>query len=350
MIILVLLVSACGPDKVLTKLPDTDVETRIVPVYVSTSRALDETGFGAGRSEELRFGRFDISIPPQRDPGSINWPPRSRQADPARDFLVANARLYPDPRAFRHALAPALARERGESIVYVHGFNTGFAKGLYRIAQLTADLDLPGVEIHYSWPSAARPLGYVHDRDSALYARDGLEALLDNLAAAGSGKIMLVAHSMGSLLAMETLRQMAIRDNPTLRNLAGVVLLSPDIDVDLFHAQAREIEDLPQPFILFTSHRDRALSLSARLTGRPDRLGNIGSVAEIADLEVLVLETGEFSVGLGHMDPGSSPAMLELLRNAAAVSTVFEDDGGRLGFLPGTVLTIRNATEIILAP
>ena len=29
--------------------------------------------------------------------------------------------------------------------------------------------------VHYAWPSAAEPLGYVYDRDSAIFARDGLD-------------------------------------------------------------------------------------------------------------------------------------------------------------------------------
>lgn len=347
---LALFMSSCGPDKILTRLPTSDVETRIVPIYVGTSRKLDETGFGAGRSGDLQFGRFDVSVPPQREPGTVTWTPRARHADPARDFLVADARLYPDAQTFRQDIAPDLAAEGGAAIIYIHGFNTGFAKGLYRLAQLTADLDLPGVEFHYAWPSAARPLSYVEDRDSALLARDGLENLIGEITAAGGREILLVAHSMGSFLTMETLRQMAIGNNPALRALGGVVLISPDIDVELFHVQARAIGTLPQPFILFTSRRDRALRLSALLSGQPDRLGNIGSLSEVADLEVLVLETGALSVGTGHMNPAKSPELLELLRNVARASQVFEHEDGGIGLLPGAVLTIRNATEIILTP
>ena len=99
----------------------------------------------------------------------------------------------------------------GEAIIFVHGYNSNFAEGVYRIAQFAHDLQLPGTVVLYSWPSAAEPLGYAYDRDSALFARDGLESLIHEVAHAGAKRILLVAHSMGSGLTMEALRSAAIR-------------------------------------------------------------------------------------------------------------------------------------------
>ncbi len=106
-----------------------------------------------------------------------------------------------------------------------------------------------------------------HDRDSALFARDGLEALLREIAAAGSNRIVLVAHSLGSSVTMEALRQLRIggRDD-VLNRISGVILMSPDLDVDLFRSQAQRVDPLPQPFVIFTSQRDRALRISAAIT------------------------------------------------------------------------------------
>ena len=81
---------------------------------------------------------------------------------------------------------------------------------------------------------------------------------------------------MGSALTMETLRQMALRGSSrALSRIKGVVLISPDLDVDLFRSIALDIGTLPQPFVIFGSSKDRILNLSATISGAPERLGNL---------------------------------------------------------------------------
>jgi esterase/lipase superfamily enzyme len=213
-------------------------------------------------------------------------------------------------------------------------------------------LSLPGVAVHYAWPSAGNPLGYIYDRDSALFARDGLEALIREVEAAGADQIVIVAHSLGSLVTMEALRQMAIdRPGSVYRRIDGVILISPDIDIDVFRAQAARIGRLPDPFGIFVSKRDRALALISRLAGQQNRLGNVANVDQVSDLEVTIIDVTGFSQGLGHFTPGTSPVLLQIFARAASVDTAFRGDAsGRIGLLPGTVLTVQNATEIILTP
>ncbi|HEX9857315.1 MAG TPA: alpha/beta fold hydrolase, partial [Paracoccaceae bacterium] len=321
------------------------------------SRGVDpETGrFGRNRSEETAYARYDVSVPPDRKTGKITWPRRGQKPDPRRDFLTTAEVLHPDAPAFRADLARAIRQEpRGarDAVIFVHGFNNTFSEGLYRIAQLSHDLEIPGVAAHYSWPSAGNPLGYVHDRDSALFARDGLEVLLRDVSAAGAERIYLVAHSMGSALTMEALRQIAIRGDATLRaKIAGVILISPDIDVDVFRLQARTIGDLPQPFLIFGSSRDHLLGLSARLNGAQERLGNISDISRVADLKVTFLDVTAYTSGAGHFPLGDSPALIGLMSRVAEIDAAFAADRrGRVGLLPGIVLTVQNATEIVLAP
>ena len=355
---LALVLAACAPRGTLTVDPAAAVVGDVESIFVGTTRQVDEAAnvFGPARLRDATtFARYDVSIPPDRSPGEINWPPRRGRADPARHVLTTGAVLHDSATAFRGDLGRAIARERRgqrEVTVFVHGFNTTFAEGLYRIAQLSHDLDLPGVTVHYAWPSMGHPLGYVYDRDSALFARDGFERLLDEVAGAGAERILIVAHSMGAALTMETLRQVAIRGNTRVRSrLAGVVLISPDIDVDVFHAQARALEPLPQPFVIFTSNRDRALALSARLTGQRERLGNLTRVDDVADLRVTLVDVGAYSQGAGHFTLGNSPALIRLLGGIGDVTAAFDRDRtGRAGLVPGVVLTVQEATKVILAP
>ena len=60
------------------------------------------------------------------------------------------------------------------------------------------------------WCGLARTVGYVYDRDSALLARDPLEHLIMELTRGSKRKLVIVGHSMGKLLIMETLRQIEI--------------------------------------------------------------------------------------------------------------------------------------------
>ena len=155
---------------------------------------------------------------------------------------------------------------------------------------------------------------------------------------------------------MEALRQLRIggRDD-VLRRISGVILMSPDIDIDLFRAQALRIDPLPEPFLIFTSQRDRALRISAAITGQTSRLGNLGTVEDVADLDVTLVDISEFrsgaNDGLNHFTAASSPAMIQLLRQVAAVDLSLQGDRTQnLGLLPGTVLTVRSATQIFLQP
>jgi esterase/lipase superfamily enzyme len=194
-------------------------------------------------------------------------------------------------------------------------------------------------------------LGYVYDRDSVVFARDGLEDLIRETVAAGATRITLVAHSMGSFLSMEVLRDIALRDGRVMPQIRGVVLISPDIDVEVFRMQAKDIGTLPQPFLIFGSDRDRVLRLSALITGQSGRLGSLDSVEQLSDLEVTYLDVGAFSQGSGHFVPGTSPALIQLLGRIDDVDQAFGNDAaGRPGLLPGVILTARSATRVILAP
>lgn len=357
-VVILLGLAACSPRGEIVLDPAAAKVGMVETVFVGTTRGeMPDRGvqYGRVRSEDTRFARLDISVPPERAPGKIRFTPPRRNPNPLTDFVTTREIAYPAPRAFRDDLATALSREargRREAVIFVHGFNTTFAEGAYRLAQLGHDLDLGGVLVHYSWPSRAHALGYVYDRDSALFGRDGLETLLRQVEAAGAERVLIVAHSMGSALTMETLRQIALEgDRSVLKRVGAVVLISPDIDVDVFRAQARRVGPLANPIIIFTSRRDRALALSARLTGQADRLGNLTDVSELGDLDVVLLDTTAFSTGAGHFNVGNSPALLALLGRIGDVDSVLAaEQAGRTGLLPGAVLTVQGATQIILSP
>ncbi|WP_168192087.1 alpha/beta hydrolase [Pararhodobacter marinus] len=321
-------------------------------ILVGTTRGPDpeQDVPGTDRAEEIRYGRYVVSIPDDRDSGEIPRQRTRQQADPREHFMLAGDEPL-SAEAFRDALRAEIAQEprsEREAVVFVHGFNNAFIEGVYRTAQLDYDLQMPGVMLHYSWPSLGAPLAYAHDRDSALFARDGLMQMLRQIRAAGVTRITILAHSMGSQLTMETLRQMALMNDPVLRNVEGVILLSPDIDVELFRQQVRAMGDLPDLFVIVTSQRDRILTLSASMTGEAARLGNMTDPSAVADLDLTVIDVSAFARGAGHFTMGSSP---ELNRLLAQMNASLEDEvSGRVPLLPAAFLTLQNTGQVILTP
>jgi esterase/lipase superfamily enzyme len=352
-LLMVLVLAGCAARGDFVRAPDGMQGGTPEAIFVGTTRALDGESYGFGRSGEPSFLRYDIGIPSEREPGELNWPPRSRKPDAKRDFLVLGQRLFSSPEAFSAGLRDAMrVRGQTDAVVYVHGFNNTMAEGVYRVAQMHHDLEVPGVAVHYAWPSRGSALGYVHDRDSVMFGRSGFVSLLDEVEAAGAKNVIIIAHSMGAFLTMEGLRQIVLEEGPgALDRIAGVVLISPDVDLDVFRAQAEDIGTLPKPFVIFGSSRDRILNISATLSGTGDRLGNIDGVAKIADLDVIYLDTSAFSTGAGHLNLGENPALLKLFGGLGGIADAFTADArARVGLLPGLVLTVRNATEIVLRP
>lgn len=355
-IVLILLVAACADRDRIDRLPEGSAPQNPRSVFIATTRALNpQTGApGVLRDTTVHYAHYEVAIPPDNPAGSVRLPRRNQPFDPARHFAVSaseNLSLTEYRSGVARAIAQRPAAQR-DSIIFVHGFNTSFIEGVYRVAQLDNDLSLPGMMLHYSWPSLGAPLAYAHDRDSALFARDGLEQMIRETISATPGKVMIVGHSMGGHLVMEVLRQIAISgDRALLHRLGGVVLISPDLDVDLFRMQASRIGALPQPFLLVSSQRDRILRLSARLTGQRERLGNLSDPGVIDGLGVTMLDVSAFSTGDGHFTVGTSPALIRLLDQVGSIEAALGlEQAGRLPLLPATILTLQNTTQIILQP
>ena len=120
---------------------------------------------------------------------------------------------------------------------------------------------------------------------------------------------------------------------------------SEQVRAEILAAAAREREARAK------GYRDRALALSARLTGQRQRLGNLRDLSQVADLKVTVVDVAAFDVGAGHFNVGESPALIRLLSRFAEVDTAYGSDSAvRTGLLPGAVLTVQNATALILSP
>ena len=325
-------------------------------IFVATSRKPSgdpEQPFSSARSEEVAFRQYIVSIPPSHEVGKIAWP--DGEPDPATDFVVRSEVEYPQPQAFLEDVNRALKdnpNSEGNVSIFIHGYNNNFAEGLYRYAQMLHDYDSNDVAIHYSWPSAGVIGGYVYDRDSSVFARDGLERLLQLVSQSNAKSVTIAAHSLGTLLTMEVLRQLSIEGNGDLDGkLAGLFLLSPDIDEEVFIAQARRLDPTPKPFLVFTSSEDRALKFSSLLTGGQPRLGSIQNTERLQALGVTLvdLSAANDGDGLNHLSAGTSPLAISLIRSLRR--NAIENPLDPIDLVAGGIvrLTMDAAGKLVLA-
>jgi esterase/lipase superfamily enzyme len=177
----------------------------------------------------------------------------------------------------------------------------------------------------FSWASGARTTDYVYDKESASAARDQLEVTLRMLEQSGARRIDIVAHSLGTWVTMETLRQMAITGDRDLGGKLGdVVLASPDIDVDVFKSQMRRYGKPDKPFILLLSDDDRALRLSGLIAGSRPRVGDYKDAADLASYGVTVVDLSKVkgSDSFNHTKFADNPALVKMIGQRLR-----EDDG-----------------------
>jgi len=191
----------------------------------------------------------------------------------------------------------------GELLIYVHGIRQTFETSALDAAHLSDGIRFRGRTMLFSWPSKTGLLDYVYDRDSAMWSRDDFEHVLHSIAATpGAGRFHIVAHSMGTMLALESLRQLYAQDGDSVADRIGaVVFAAPDIDMDVFTAAINRIGPLARKITVIAATNDRALALSGQIAGGMTRVG-AAEKAAIERLGVRVIDASEAGWGIVNHD------------------------------------------------
>ncbi|NKM26714.1 alpha/beta hydrolase [Rhizobium laguerreae] len=322
--------------------------TSKVDLLVATTRAADDNPavlFSGERGTGLAVDAVDVSIPPEanRKVGQVQWPSRL-PADPLRDFVTVSVDPLEGERAGETWLKTHMPKSR-RVLVFVHGFNNRYEDAVYRFAQIVHDSHADVAPVVFTWPSRGSIFDYNYDKESTNYSRDALEELLTRTAANPAvSDITIMAHSMGTWLTVEALRQMAIRNGHVAPKINNVILASPDLDVDVFGRQFASLGKERPHFTIFVSQDDRALALSRRISGNVDRLGQIDPSAEpyrskleAAGITVLDLTKLKGGDRLNHGKFAESPEVVKLIGDRLIAGQTITDSNVGLGEAVGAV-------------
>lgn len=273
-LLLLSLLSGCGSTTAMTSfMANADAPHSILTFVVST-RQDGPGGVDHMRSDGAAYSLQILSVPPDHHPGQIERPAFGA-ADPEHHFTVASVQEISRDE-FRNQLATNISGRIGSNrdvLLYVHGFNTSLDAARFRLAQIVTDGRFGGIPVLFTWPASNNLFDYEAARESATASRDALADLLKDLSNVPDiGRIHILAHSMGTWLTMEALRERAIAGSPTLNGKLGLVMLAaPDIDLSVFRAQLAGLD--ASHFSVLISADDRALSLSRTLAGDRPRVG-----------------------------------------------------------------------------
>jgi esterase/lipase superfamily enzyme len=326
-----------------------------VEILAATTRARAEDPavlFTGERGEGVSFAKVVVSVPPGREVGTLQWPRRA-PGNPGTEFTVTEATRL-EPAQARAWFRSHLGRKR-RVFVFVHGFNTSFDRAVFRMAQLTSDTDAEAAPVLFSWPSRGRILDYVRDTNNASYSRSDLAQLLETAAASPDvSEITVLAHSLGSWVAVEAVRQIGLRRNGVPAKLRNLVLASPDLDVGVFRRQVEDMGRRRPDITLFVASSDRALMASRLLTRGLTRLGAIDATKEdylrqfegLSGITILDLTALQANDRLNHDLYAQSPAVVRLIGDRLINGQVIGEENTD-GFRP--VEALGSAAGLVLS-
>jgi len=239
-------------------------------LFVATTRkpvngGLKTPWYGTQRADVTSFVRVKLNPPDRTVLGSVTAPITG-------DWSIASVTPIPVADAGRALGERASGRDL---LIYVHGFNETFESAVLGVAAFSHGVRFKGVTALFTWPSRGDLLDYGYDRESALWSRDAFEELLETIAKEPViGRIHIVAHSMGTLLTLEAIRELKNRTGDQyVGKFGAIVLASPDIDVDIFTQTVSKLGYYAKKITVITSTDDRALAISRRLAGGVTRVG-----------------------------------------------------------------------------
>ncbi len=240
-----------------------------------------------------------------------------------------------------------------EVLLYVHGFNETFASAAYTTAELCHFLGREDVCTFFTWPASSTGnflTSYTTTTESAEFAVEHLKKTIRILATTpGLEGLQILAHSRGTALTLRAVSELvteaiaAGKEPLNLYKIDNLVLLSPDIDIDIAGQEitsflsdpdlvtvwpdARVPRVLKGRFTIYASPQDRALLVSQILFRSRNRVGQLRPediperaqryFATVGRIDLISYE-GERTDAFGHSyfttNPQVSSDLIEMIR------------------------------------
>ena len=201
------------------------------------------------------------------------------------------------------------ARERGDLLVFVHGFNNDQKLVMERHAQLRRDLTAAGYKgevLSFDWPSNDKVLNYIEDWHDAKttamqLVTDGIRALSAQQRPDCTINIHLLGHSTGAYVIREAFDD---ADDSRLANngwaVSQIVFIAGDISSSSMEQGDSSTDSLYRHCARITNYSnlyDSVLKLSnAKRLGVAPRVGRVGLPAEVSTKAVNVDCTEYFAL------------------------------------------------------
>ena len=303
-------------DAIRPEAPPTSAQARQFDVYFATNRMpIHAAGalmaFGSGRSDEIHYGRCEVTIPETHRIGSIGspWWRRIGRGD---DRLRLASMTGLDSSLFWEEIQARINETvvPGDAIVFIHGFNVSFLEATLSAAQIGADLALGGAMTFFSWPSRGTVLGYPADEATIEASEPQITRYLVKFAErSGARAIHLIAHSMGNRGLLRAIDRIAASASTQVGKPFGqIILAAPDVDSDTFRGFAAGYPAVSERTTLYVSPGDMAVKASRLLHGA-SRIGFTPPVALIEGIDTVSVTNVDVTL-LGHGYIGNARPVL----------------------------------------
>ena len=272
-------------------------------VYFGTNRKPNRKSspddFGRGFSEDglanLRFGMVEVSGEKLDKYGELYLAPERLAVDRERKLKGGPGSVLGSLNVFNRVRDKMIAHTR-DTVIFVHGYNVSFKNALTCAAQLkqnfsTAEGGAGANVVLFSWPSDGSMMPYIaygNDRQDAAasgpaFAR-GLLKLADFLRGstpdeACDQRLHLVAHSMGNYVLRHTLQEFIKQSaGRPVRLFDQIFMMAADEDNDAFEHdyKLKPLPRLAKRVNVYFNNQDRAMAVSDKTKGNPERLGDDG--------------------------------------------------------------------------
>jgi len=220
---------------------------------------------------------------------------------------------------------PNRAKDRGDILVFVHGYNNDQQIVMQRHRQLKSDLadaGFKGAVLSFDWPSADSALNYLEDRHDAKetalqLVTDGIRILAREQGPQCAINIHLLGHSTGAYVIREAF------DDADDANLAQsswmvsqVAFIGGDVSSGSLSRDNSSTEALYRHCVRFTNYsngEDSVLKLSnAKRVGMAPRVGRVGLPDDVPAKAVNVDCTDYFNLLNSNQSVKSSDQKAEL--------------------------------------